>query len=139
MSTWCGAESHQQHDHELVSEYVSTHSPRIFPRVLESTHVSLSRTLPILPASAQYQTATASLVGLRALVAKIHLPDEGLDQFLTILREAVVDVGTTNPELLRLVLPYREYIQGEEGLSTLRRNLDRIQLQNTDAQSCDAS
>ena len=134
-----GAESHQQHDHELVSEYVSTHSPRIFPRVLESTHVSLSRTLPILPASAQYQTATASLVGLRALVAKIHLPDEGLDQFLTILREAVVDVGTTNPELLRLVLPYREYIQGEEGLSTLRRNLDRIQLQNTDAQSCDAS
>jgi hypothetical protein len=38
-----------------------------------------------------------------------------------------------------LVLPYREYINGEEGLSALRRNLERIQSQKADAQSCDAS
>jgi hypothetical protein len=133
------AESHPQQDHELLSEHLTASVPGVFPRVLESTHASISRTLPVPPASVQYQAATASLVGLRALVAKIHLPDEGLDQFLATLRKTVADVGTTNPELLRLLLPYREYINGEEGLSILRRNLDRIQPQKTDAQSCDAS
>ncbi len=43
------------------------------------------------------------------------------------LRQAVDDVGTTHPELLRLALPFREHIDGDDGLDALRRNLERIQ------------
>ena len=64
----------------------------------------------------------------------IHLP-EGLEQFLAALREVVDDLGTAHPELLRFVLPYREYINGDETLSALSRNLDRFQPQKADAQS----
>jgi hypothetical protein len=133
------AELHSHRDHNTLPKHVPAPPPGVFPRVLGSTHASILPTIPVVPATAQFQAATASLIGLKALVAKIHLPDEGLDQFLTTLRKAVADVGTANPELLRLVLPYREYINGEEGLSALRRNLERIQPQSTDAQSCDAS
>ena len=127
------AELHR--DRESTSEHVT---PQMFPRVLGSTQPPASTT-PIAPATAQFQAVTASLAGLKALVASIHLPDEGLEQFLAALRQVVGDLGTTNPELLRLVLPYREYIKGEQGLGALRCNLERIQLQKTDAQSCDAS
>jgi hypothetical protein len=133
------AELHAHRDDEPPPERVPAPPAGMFPRVLGSTHAPLLPTTPVAPATAQYQAATASLAGLRALVAKIHLPNEGLDLFLTTLRKAVADVGTANPELLRLVLPYREHINGEEGLSALRRNLERIQPQKTDAQSCDAS
>jgi hypothetical protein len=133
------AELHPHCDLTPLPKEIPAPPPGVFPRVLESTHTPLLPTIPVAPVTAQYQAASASLVGLKTLVAKMHLPDEGLDQFLATLRKAVADVGTANPELLRLVLPYREYINGEEGLSVLRRNLERIQPQKTDAQSCDAS
>ncbi len=126
-------------DHESSAEYISASPPGVFPRVLGLTHLPATSTVSVAPAVAQHQTAITSLAGLKALIARIHLPEEGLDQFLTVLRKAIADVGTANPELLRLVLPYREYINGEEGLSSLRRNLERIQPQKTGAQSCDAS
>jgi hypothetical protein len=117
------------HDREPISECIPVPPPGVFPRVLGSTYAPAPPT-PVAPATAQFQAATASLAGLKALVAKMHLPEEGLEQFLTTLQQAVDDVGTANPELLRLVLPYREYINGEEGLSALRHNLERIQPQN---------
>jgi hypothetical protein len=67
------------------------------------------------------------LVELRALVARARLPHEGLDQFLDILRKAIEDVGAAHPDLLRLTLPFREHINGENGLDVLRRNLERVQ------------
>ena len=79
--------------------------------------------------------APPSLDGLKSLVSRLHLPDEGLDQFLAGLRHAIDDVGTANPELLRLVMPYREYITGEDGLGALRRNLERIQARCDDDQA----
>ena len=133
------AELHTQHDCEPTSERAVAPLPGVFPRVLGSTHSPHVSTMTVVPATTQYQAASAPLSGLKALIARIHLPDEGLDQFLTTLQRAVDVLGTANPELLRLVLPYREYINGEEGLSALRRNLERLQLQKTDAQSCDAS
>ena len=123
----------------LSADYISASPPGVFPRVLGLTHLPPTPTVSVAPAAAQHQTGITSLTGLKALVARIHLPEEGLDQFLTALRKAIADVGTANPELLRLVLPYREYINGEEGLSSLRRNLERIQPQKTSTQSCDAS
>ena len=79
--------------------------------------------------------APPSLDGLKSLVSRLHLPDEGLDQFLAGLRHAIDDVGTANPELLRLVMPYREYITGEDGLGALRRDLERIQARRDDDQA----
>ena len=82
---------------------------------------------PVNAGGVTTRPATASLVELKALVARARLPEEGLDEFLDILRQAIDDVGTTHPELLRLALPFREYIEGDDGLGVLRRNLERIQ------------
>jgi hypothetical protein len=73
-----------------------------------------------------------SLIELKALVTRARLPEEGLDEFLEILRQAVDDVGAAHPELLRLALPFREYITGDDGLAALRRNLERIQARRDD-------
>jgi hypothetical protein len=81
--------------------------------------------------------SSPALTGLKALVARSHLPDEGLDQFLAALKQAIDDLGTTDPELLRLVWPYREYIAGDDGLGLLRRNLEQIRAHRNDAQSDD--
>ena len=77
---------------------------------------------------AQSPAPASTLVELKALLARVHLPDEGLDQFLAAVKQAVDQMGTTHPDLLRLVLPYREYITGDDGLATLRRKLEQIQL-----------
>ena len=71
---------------------------------------------------------SSTLAELKALLARLRLPDEGLDQFLAALKQAVDQMGATHPDLLRLVLPYREYISGDDGLATLRRKLEQIQL-----------
>jgi len=77
---------------------------------------------------AQSPAPASSLVELKALLTRVHLPDEGLDQFLAALRQAVDQMGATHPDLLRLLLPYREYITGNDGLAPLRRKLEQIQL-----------
>jgi hypothetical protein len=130
------ADLHPHQDNESRGEYIPIPPPGVFPRVLGLTHTP---SISVTPATTQHQIAAASLAGLKTLVTRIHLPEEGLDQFLTAVRKAIADVGTANPELLRLVLPYREYINGEEDLSSLRRNLEHIQPQKTGTQSCDAS
>jgi hypothetical protein len=94
-----------------------------------------SSTLHSTPPLAFTHGVPPSLDGLKLLVSRLHLPDEGLDQFLAGLRQAIDDVGTANPELLRLVMPYREYIDGEDGLGALRRNLERIQAHRAEDQA----
>jgi hypothetical protein len=84
------------------------------------------------------RASSAALAELKALVTRVRLPDEGLDQFLATLRQVVDEMGAAHPELLRLVLPYREYIMGDDGLGALRRNLERIQARRDDTQSRDA-
>jgi hypothetical protein len=89
------------------------------------------------PAAAARPTP-ASLVELKALVTRARLPEEGLDELLEILRQAIDDVGAANPELLRLALPFREFIAGDDGLAALRRNLERIQARRDDPTTRDA-
>jgi hypothetical protein len=81
---------------------------------------------PALSTTVQ-RSSSHCLVELRAMVSRARLPHEGLDQFLNILRTAVEDVGAAHPDLLRLTLPFREHIVGENGLDVLRRNLERVQ------------
>ena len=95
---------------------------------------SATSPVPISPAAPHY-ASSSSLAGLKALVARGRLPDEGLDQFLAILRQAVDDVGTTHTELLRLAWPFREYITVDDGLGALKRNLERIQSRRDEAKA----
>jgi hypothetical protein len=114
------AESQAARDREASGERHAAPSSAAGPRAGSSpplgSHVTpVARPIP------------ASLVELKSLVAQTRLPDEGLDEFLDVLRQAVEDVGVTHPELLRLTLPFREFINGGDGLDVLRRNLERIQ------------
>jgi hypothetical protein len=68
---------------------------------------------------------------LKALMARVALPEEGLDEFLNVLKQAVNGLGASDPDLLELVMPFREVITGGNGLRALRRNLDRIRENET--------
>jgi len=72
------------------------------------------------------ESGQSALEELKALMARVHLPDEGVDEFLSILKQVVNGLGASDPQLLELVMPYRELISGGNGLRALRRNLDRI-------------
>lgn len=78
--------------------------------------------------------AQTAIQELRGVIARFHLPEEGTDEFRTALRK-VTSFGMSDPELLQLVLPYRELI-GEGGeFRALRRNLDKLQQEATAAES----
>ncbi len=72
------------------------------------------------------EAGLAALEELKALMARTHLPDEGVDEFLAQLKLVINGLGASDPDLLELVMPFRELISGGNGLRALRRNLDRI-------------
>ncbi len=67
-----------------------------------------------------------ALAELKSLMARVHLPEEGLEEFLELLKQTVNGLGASDPELMDLVMPFREHIAGGNGLRALRRSLDRI-------------
>ena len=125
------AESQSARDRELAAERTSPSGAVAAPRAVVSA--------PVNATAVTARPVPASLVELKALVAQAHLPEEGLDEFLEILRQAIDDVGTTHPELLRLALPFREHIEGDDGLGVLRRNLERIQSRRDETAAREAS
>ena len=72
------------------------------------------------------EVGKVAMTELKALMARVALPEEGLDDFLNVLKQAVNGLGASDTDLLELVMPYREHISGGNGLRALRRNLDRI-------------
>jgi hypothetical protein len=60
------------------------------------------------------------------LLTRAHVPDQGLDRFLEIVKQAVDDLGPEDSELIELVLPYRQYITGNDKLGLLRRNIEQF-------------
>ena len=72
------------------------------------------------------EAGRAALTEMKALMAHAQLPDEGLDDFLELLKQAVNGLGASDTEVLELVMPFREHVSGGNGLRALRRNLDRI-------------
>ena len=80
-------------------------------------------------AERQQQAREQGLVALeelKAFLAHTRLPDEGTEEFLTLLKPVVNGLGASDPTVLELVMPYRELISGGNGLRAVRRNLDRI-------------
>ena len=61
------------------------------------------------------------LTQLKVLLTRVHVPDEGLDRFLEIVKQAVDDLGPGDSELIKLVLPYCQYITGNDKLGVLLR------------------
>jgi hypothetical protein len=84
------------------------------------------RSLAIPTAPDESTFSSYSLAELEELVTHVHLPDEGVDRFLQALKEVVAAMGPAHPDLLRLVLPYCELINGDDGLGALRRNLEQL-------------
>jgi hypothetical protein len=70
------------------------------------------------------------LTQLKVLLTRAHVPEEGLDRFLEIVKQAVDELGPGDSELLNLVLPYCQYITGNDKLGALRHNLEQIQTRN---------
>ncbi|HEY2154599.1 MAG TPA: hypothetical protein VGH33_03150 [Isosphaeraceae bacterium] len=72
------------------------------------------------------ESALVAIEDLRAVIATHKIPDDGLDEFNAVLARVVNLGGSSEPELLELVRPFRELITGSD-LRTLRKHLDRIQ------------
>lgn len=79
------------------------------------------------------EAGRAALAELKSLMARVQLPDDGLDGFLERLKQAVNGLGASDPELLDLVMPFREHVTGGNGLRALRRNLDRLRQEMDEA------
>ncbi len=99
--------------------------------------VQSSRNASDSSAATATATATAAvalhpspLTQLKVLLTRVRVPDEGLDRFLEIVKQAVDDLGPGDSELIQLVLPYCQYITGNDKLGVLRRNLEQIRTQN---------
>jgi hypothetical protein len=75
------------------------------------------------------------LAQLKALIGRANFPEEGLDEFLEVLREAVEEVGAEHPDLIDLVWPYRRFISGDDGLATLFRQVERLEAHQEESPS----
>jgi hypothetical protein len=79
----------------------------------------------------------APLAQLRVFLTRTQLPEQGMEQFLEILKTAVKELGPDDSELMSLVRPYRQFITGNDQLGNLRRNLEQgMQADVADEQSC---
>ncbi len=72
------------------------------------------------------ESALVAIDDLRAVIATHKIPDDGLDEFNAVLARVVNLGGSSEPELLELVRPFRELITGSD-FRALRKHLDRIQ------------
>lgn len=70
----------------------------------------------------QGQTAFEELKGV---IARYHLPDEGVEEFEAALTKVISGLGASDPELIELVMPYRDLLTGGE-FRALRKHLDRF-------------
>ena len=132
------AEAQSARDRDPVEDRASPPPTIPAPRAAGSANSTVSHANSTSTSVAARATPTC-LADLKSLVARARLPEEGLDEFLDMLRQAVDDVGTTHPDLLRLALPFREHIEGDDGLAALRRNLERIQARRDETATRDLS
>jgi hypothetical protein len=130
------AESQAPRDREPVSE--RTHSTFAAGVSVVNRAPGAAPAAASHPPAGSLRPSPASLSDLKALVTRARLPHEGLDEFLEVLGQAVDDVGITHPELIRLALPFREFITGGDGLDALRHNLERIQERRDEPASHDS-
>ncbi len=126
------AESHAARDRDSATDRTAAAGTLVASRAGASPPATAAAAPAPRPRRPLSSSSRRSSCGTR-------LPEEGLEEFLETLRQAIDDVGTTHPELLRLALPFREYIEGDDGLGVLRRNLERIQARRDETAARESS
>ncbi|MDZ4784014.1 MAG: hypothetical protein SGJ19_27515 [Planctomycetia bacterium] len=64
---------------------------------------------------------------LRAAISHFNLPEEGAEEFRELVSQAIAVCGSSDEEVLELVMPYKELINEGADFRALRRNLERLQ------------
>ena len=99
--------------------------------VAQSSRISVGRSMASAMAA-----PPPCLTQLKLFLTQSRLPDEGLDHFLELLKHAVEELGPDDPDLIGLVLPYREFVAGDEEIGDLRRNLEQVRSGDDHPDSC---
>ena len=71
------------------------------------------------------ESAQSAMEELKGVIARFHLPEEGVDEFQSTLARVVSGFGAGDPALLDIVMPYRDLLTGAE-FRAVRKHLDRI-------------
>lgn len=71
------------------------------------------------------EDAHSALDELKGVIVRYNLPDEGVDEFHDALNRVISGMGVQDPELLELVMPYRDLLTGSD-FRALRKHLDRL-------------
>jgi hypothetical protein len=71
------------------------------------------------------QSAQSALDELKGVIARYHLPDEGVEEFHDAVSRVISGLGTSDSQLLELLRPFAELLNGKD-FRALRRNLDRV-------------
>ena len=71
------------------------------------------------------ESAQSALEELKGVIARYHLPDEGVEEFQSTLSRVISGFGAGDPDLIELVTPYRDLLTGAE-FRAIRKHLDRI-------------
>jgi hypothetical protein len=79
------------------------------------------------------ENAQYALDELKAVIAQPDFPEQGMDQFQSLLLQVIQGFGVSDPDLIQLVLPYREHLTGKE-FRALRRHLDQAFQVEADAE-----
>ncbi len=83
------------------------------------------------------EAARDDLEKLKAIIARHRLPEEGVEEFNDTLEKVVKGFGQSDAQVLDLVRPYAELLNGSQ-FRALRRNLDREQQELAHDQENDA-
>ena len=67
----------------------------------------------------------SALDELKGIIARYHLPEEGVEEFHEALNRVISGLGTSDAKLIELVRPFAELLGGKD-FRALRRNLERV-------------
>jgi len=70
-------------------------------------------------------TAQVAFEELKGVIARYHLPEEGVEEFQSTLARVISGYGAADPSLLELVMPYRDLLTGAD-FRAVRKHLDRV-------------
>lgn len=71
------------------------------------------------------ESAQSAMEELKGVIARYHLPDEGVEEFQSALTRVISGYGAGDATLLEIVMPYRDLLTGAE-FRAVRKHLDRI-------------
>jgi hypothetical protein len=133
---WAGyvAEAQEQLAQAMESGRRNRDSEAVRSRDRESTLAAERNVQPLQPprsspsgAAAVLAARSSTLVQLKVLLNRGRPTAEGLERFLEAVRQVIEERGPNDLELVSLVLPYRQYIAGDDDLDALRRNLEQVE------------